>query len=147
MSKRNTHELSKDDVISIDSGKIEFSSDQDFNQGLLLIHAEWCGHCKQLMPKFEYLSKTFRDIKNTNQLNGKPVNCKNIPELSSIEESSGINIKFVNGYPTIYKMDKPENSDENSSKIFILSPYGEGREIKDLIQPFIDTTTLEFTKN
>ena len=138
MSKQNTFELSKNDVNSFNSEKIKFTKDKDFEYGLLLIHAEWCGHCKNLMPKYKILSNTFRNIKETNKLNKQEVEWENIPELLAIEQSSGINIDSVNGYPTIYIMNS-ENKKE-----FTLTPYEGGREIKDLIEPFIEDTTIKF---
>jgi thiol-disulfide isomerase/thioredoxin len=57
---------------------------------LVLFHAEWCGHCRNLMPIWDALEKTI------------PKNLINIVKISCVEKKEKCdNLKFIKGYPTI----------------------------------------------
>ncbi|KAG5446547.1 putative protein disulfide-isomerase ER-60 [Clonorchis sinensis] len=65
----------------------------------IMFHAPWCGHCKQLMPKFESLAKTL----------------KNEPTLSLVTYDATANDVpspfTVTGFPTLYFV--PKNAKNN----------------------------------
>ena len=62
--------------------------------GLVLVHAEWCGHCKQMMPHFDMLAHRWKE---------RPVNFGKIESTALKKGGEGaldIGDLNVTGYPT-----------------------------------------------
>jgi len=81
---------------------------------LVEFYAPWCGHCKQLAPKYEELAKVFAGDKNVV-----------IAKLDATEYGEIGNKYDVTGYPTIKFF--PAGSSEPES-------YEKGREVEDMVQ-------------
>lgn len=45
-------------VVGLTMNKMIFENDND---ALIMVHAEWCGHCKDFMPKFKDLAGKLKD--------------------------------------------------------------------------------------
>ena len=86
----------------------------DTSQHVLVeFYAPWCGHCKQLAPKYEQLAQVFAGESSV--------------VIASVDasESEGLATKYdVSGYPTIKFF--PADSTEPES-------YDGGRELEDLV--------------
>lgn len=62
---------------------------------LALFHAEWCGYCKEFMPKWE---ETVAQLNNTKTKNGKKIKCVAV----EADKDKGVMKEYnVSGYPTI----------------------------------------------
>jgi hypothetical protein len=76
--------------------KLKYDSNMKNPKGpcVIVIHANWCGHCKTLMPKFENEIVTSHDFNS--ELEG-------LVTLGSVEETYYNKEKFgeIDGYPTI----------------------------------------------
>ena len=67
-------------------------------KSMVLFHADWCGHCKKLMPQWDQLSSKWNDTQDEVQF--IKVECGNPKEN---EEHRKIMEKYnIQGYPTIY---------------------------------------------
>lgn len=64
-----------------------------------VVHAKWCGHCKDLMPKWEEFSQ--ENIKG-GQYNGIHVNAYEEQQNKALIEQKGIK---VGGFPHFYSID------------------------------------------
>jgi len=71
-----------------DSDEVEDFANQGQNGDLVLFFAEWCGHCKKLMPHFNKLMQNY---------NGNV----RIVKIDSDENPQLINSHNVRGFPTI----------------------------------------------
>ena len=78
---------------------------------IILFHANWCGHCKTLMP----IWKEFKTKINTEEYN--------IIEIES-ENSFVQKIKILKGYPTIYYINIKKNE---------TIEYNDNRDLESLI--------------
>ena len=72
---------------------------------ILLIHADWCGHCKQLMPQWDDMSKQI-DNNDDRVLTIKKIEVSDLDsELANLENAGIIDVNVmkpnVNGYPTM----------------------------------------------
>jgi len=65
---------------------------------LILFHAEWCGHCKQLMPIWDALEKIIPD----NKLNIVKISCVKKEEICK-------SLNIIKGYPTIIFVNSKKN--------------------------------------
>ena len=92
---------------------------------LILFHAEWCGHCKALMPIWNKLKAMIE--KNT----------INLVKISCVKKQEQCNkMKFIKGYPTIIFVPivKTLNNDDNLQNKMII--YN-GERTADSIIKFI----------
>lgn len=80
----------------------------------VMFHAPWCGHCKQLMPKFESLAKKLKD-EPTLSLVTYDATANDVPKSYT-----------VTGFPTLYFVPK---NDKNNPK-----SYEGSREEEDLLK-------------
>ena len=65
-------------------------SQNDTTPSIVLFHADWCGHCKKLMPDWIKFEKDYHGKKGINVI-----------KIESEEDKSLIKLHGVNGYPTI----------------------------------------------
>jgi len=88
------------------------------NPGLLLIHAEWCGHCKRFLPTFQSLCKILNK-------RGNDFPCIAI-ESEELKKDGGVvsNALDVRGYPSLKFFDQYGK---------IISDYNGNRSEKDLL--------------
>jgi len=84
-------------------------------------YAPWCGHCKQLDPKYKKLAKSLSK-------NGKIVIAKMDATANDVPPPFD-----VTGFPTIYFV--PANDKRNPIK------YEGGREVEDMKQYLLDQTS------
>ena len=65
-------------------------SPNDTTPTIVLFHADWCGHCKKLMPEWIKFEKAYHGKKGVNVL-----------KIESDEDKSIMKLHGINGYPTI----------------------------------------------
>jgi thiol-disulfide isomerase/thioredoxin len=66
--------------------------------GMLLVHAEWCGHCVRFMPQYKKLSEKLKDTfpftaveeSQMNKQTQKKIGVKGYPSLYFFDESGKI---------------------------------------------------------
>jgi len=108
---------------------------------VVVIHANWCGFCKTLMPKFE------NQIVTSDEFNSE---LEGLLTLGSIEEADYDNdmakkiFGSIDGYPTIRYI--YFNKDGKTSKSFDLPPKIP-REPKDIIGWINDAVKNDAVKN
>ncbi len=68
------------------------------NPGILLVHADWCGHCKRFIPVYKELADTFSK-------NGDRFNVFSI-ESAELTDKNVVQRLNVVGFPTIYFFDQ-----------------------------------------
>jgi len=112
--------------------KLNHESDIKTPKGphVVVIHAKWCGHCTELIPKWE------KDVITSDQFDPE---LKDILTLESIEDKVYSTVKDVfgevDGYPTIRYIDFDENGKpikDNNGVIMIDANVP--REPKDIIK-------------
>lgn len=81
-------------IISLyNSGSLSESfqvTSNDTTPTIVLFHADWCGHCKKLMPDWIKFEKAYHGKKGVN-----------VVKIESDEDKSIMKLHGVNGYPTI----------------------------------------------
>jgi len=97
-NKINSNQFNEDEEINEDHEKInEDKTKSKINKklnSLVLFYAEWCGHCKSLMPTWNALT----DLIPKDLINMVKISCvKKQKECSTIKE--------ISGYPTIIFVD------------------------------------------
>ena len=65
-------------------------SENDTTPVVVMFHANWCGHCKKLMPEWMKFEKAYHGKKGIN-----------VVKIESDEDKSLVKLHGVNGYPTI----------------------------------------------
>jgi thiol-disulfide isomerase/thioredoxin len=65
-------------------------SENDTTPTIVLFHANWCGHCKKLIPEWINFEKIYHSTKGINVI-----------KIESEENKSLMKLHDVNGYPTI----------------------------------------------
>jgi len=65
-------------------------SENDTTPVVVMFHANWCGHCKELMPEWMKFEKAYHGKKGIN-----------VVKIESDEDKSLVKLHGVNGYPTI----------------------------------------------
>ncbi len=70
--------------------------------GLLLVHANWCGHCTRYFPKYKQLAKLFPEDGDflITHIESEELNKKNVKQCLG---------EFVQGFPTLLFFDKNGN--------------------------------------
>jgi thiol-disulfide isomerase/thioredoxin len=92
---------------------------------LVLIHAEWCGHCKALMPQWNDMKRQLLKDNSYTLENIKEIESEELYKLDDINRDyieDGNNI-YADGYPTMGKI-------QNGSFV----RYQGGRSTPELIQ-------------
>jgi thioredoxin-like negative regulator of GroEL len=108
---------------------------------VVVIHANWCGHCKTLIPKFE------NEIVTSDEFNSE---LEGLLTLGSIEEADYDNdiakkiFGSIDGYPTIRYIYFSEDGKQLNS--FDLPPKTP-REPKDIIAWINDAVKNDVVKN
>ena len=101
--------------LSMNKNKIKqhlLNNDFDKNEKVfVLIHANWCGYCKEALPKFMEAQKIIKNDSNCN-VNIEEYECDEYPELKNI----------ASGYPTFLEI--------VNNKI---NPYEGPREVDDIV--------------
>lgn len=81
-------------------------------KSMVLFHANWCGHCKKLMPEWDKLSNKWNDAQDNVQF--IKVECGNPKEN---EEHKKIMEKYnIQGYPTIYVFENGKGREYTKSR-------------------------------
>ena len=90
------------------------ASAEDFEQeiagkkALVLFHADWCGHCKKFMPKWNEISQEINALEKGVKL--IKVECG---DSSNNENHAKVMKKYsIKGYPTILSFDESGNHSE-----------------------------------
>ena len=128
--------LSESDVSKLSNNSITFTREPDCKEGILLIYADWCGHCVRFKPVYEYLTEIFdtlyKDGSYKLNKNETLISTKNsVPKFWAIKhDEKRDDIKFVRGFPSIYII-----SDINDKKGNMKLHSGE-RNIEDLLKYF-----------
>ena len=65
-------------------------SPNDTTPTIVLFHADWCGHCKKLMPEWTKFEKAYHGKKGVN-----------VVKIESDDDKSIMKLHGVSGYPTI----------------------------------------------
>jgi thiol-disulfide isomerase/thioredoxin len=87
-----------------------------------LVHAEWCGHCQELKPKWDEMRTR---LQKTPSIEIKEVEVSNTIGLSKLKETHPS--LEINGYPTIFKINRVGKDDSIQ--------YYEGvREVDSLVK-------------
>ena len=128
--------LKESDII-LKPNKIIFKGEKPTcKEGMLLIYADWCGHCVRFKPTYEYLTDIFNKLyKSGNCALNKNESIKSekgkAPLFWAIQhDDNRSDIKFVKGYPSIYIVRDIDNGEG------ALEPCEGGRDIEDLLQKF-----------
>ena len=88
--------------------------------GIVLVFAEWCGHCQALRPTWDDMVKQIDD----NKYDVVEINSDNQEEeIQSLKNKYEVDDISVNGYPTIGSIKNKE-----------FTPYNGSRNIKDLMK-------------
>ena len=105
---------------------------------VVVIHANWCGHCKTLMPKFE------NEIVTSPNFNPE---LEGLLSLGSVEENDYNKKIFgeVDGYPTIRYIRFSQHGKPLGSSIDL--PADIPRESKDIIDWINDVVKNDVVKN
>jgi len=92
----------------------EFEQTISGKKALVLFHAEWCGHCKKLMPEWDKASEEVKAMENENVMLVK-VECGN-PKKD--ETHADVMNKYnIKGYPTIISFDESgQHSEYNGER-------------------------------
>tara|TARA_B100001248_G_C27345758_1_gene438647 strand:+ start:507 stop:1022 length:516 start_codon:yes stop_codon:yes gene_type:complete len=65
-------------------------NENDTTPSIVLFHADWCGHCKKLIPDWIKFEKDYHGKKGINVI-----------KIESEEDKSLMKLHEINGYPTI----------------------------------------------
>ena len=65
-----------------------------------LVHAEWCGHCKELKPKWDEMKSKINPSQSHIEI--KEVEESDTAEISELKQNHSS--LEINGYPTIFKI-------------------------------------------
>lgn len=65
-----------------------------------LVHAEWCGHCKELKPKWDEMKSKINPSQSHIEI--KEVKESDTAEISELKQNHSS--LEINGYPTIFKI-------------------------------------------
>tara|TARA_Y100000389_G_scaffold130371_1_gene127781 strand:- start:611 stop:1279 length:669 start_codon:yes stop_codon:yes gene_type:complete len=82
-------------------------------KALVLFHAEWCGHCKKLMPEWDKASEEVKAMENENVMLVK-VECGD-PKKDETH-ADAMNKYNIKGYPTIISFDESGQHSEYNGK-------------------------------
>ena len=99
---------------------------------VIVIHAEWCGHCKDFMPVFD------NQIVPSNNFDEE---LKDLLTLSSVEEKEYLNAKHlfgeIDGYPTVRYITFDESGKplkDNNGAIMKIDAANIPRKAKDITE-------------
>ena len=111
--------------------------DTKCKEGLLLVYADWCGHCRQFKPTYNYLTDMFNNFERKGRY--KKFNISgNIPKLFAIDHDQNNKIS-VSSFPTIFKLTGMSCDRNKKMVVAKLSDYKSGRSIDDIINSFTNT--------
>lgn len=114
--------LKSEKIPEANDGPVKVVVGETFNQivndptkdVLIEFYAPWCGHCKNLEPKFNELGEKFKDVKDI-VIAKMDATANDVPEPFKVE-----------GFPTLYWA--PMNDKKNPKK------YQSGREVSDFAE-------------
>uniref|UniRef100_A0A6C0B8I3 Thioredoxin domain-containing protein n=1 Tax=viral metagenome TaxID=1070528 RepID=A0A6C0B8I3_9ZZZZ len=75
---------------------------------LLLIHANWCGHCQHLMPEWKKMKEILKDNENVSVHEIENDDSDKEHRLSKFSQKNGGNKVSVRGFPTIIRFENGE---------------------------------------
>lgn len=87
-----------------------------------LVHAEWCGHCQELKPKWDVMRTR---LQKTPSIEIKEVEVSDTIGLSNLKETHPS--LEINGYPTIFKINRVGKDDS-------IQYYEGAREVDSLVK-------------
>jgi thiol-disulfide isomerase/thioredoxin len=99
-----------------------------------LIHAEWCGHCKGLKPKWEHIVNVWRTKHDIHIVDIEEQEMKT--KLAELNRTYGTNVALQIGFPTIFLI-------HTSNKK--VDYYNGKHEIKTIMKWVIDHTKKRHT--
>ena len=134
----NLNLLTKNDIEEISKNSITFKKSPNCKEGMLLIYADWCPHCVQFKPDYEYLTKMFNDFHKNNKYVFTDENNKNItlsskcaPKLWAINHTDNTNLfNEVEEYPSIYVINNIKNNTGT------MELFGETRTLDNILKVF-----------
>ena len=96
----------------ITDSNIIFSDNPNCCEGMILVYADWCPHCVDFKPTYNYLTRLFDDLDKGGKVklnNNKVIigNKSQVPKLWAMNidnhknNPKGKNLEFVQGFPTI----------------------------------------------
>lgn len=105
--------------------------------GLLLVYVDWCGHCRQFKPTYNYLTDMFNNFERKGHY--KKFNISgDIPKLFAIDHDQNKKIP-VSSFPTIFKITEMSRDKNKKMVVAKLSDYKSERSFDDIINSFTDT--------
>lgn len=118
--------MNKEEIVETNKVNVKKKLDKKL-PSLILFHAEWCGHCKTLIPIWDAVAKLI------------PSEKLNVLKVSCVEkEKECSNIKEVKGYPTIMFVNLKENN---------IVTYSGERTPESIIKFINDSTGENIIKN
>lgn len=75
---------------------------------VLLIHANWCGHCQHLLPEWKKMKETLKDNKNISVHEIENGDSDKEHRLTELGKRTGGNKISVRGFPTILRFENGE---------------------------------------
>ena len=118
--------------------------DTKCKEGLLLVYADWCGHCRQFKPTYSYLTDMFNNFERRGRYKNFSIS-GTIPKLFAIDHDQNDKIP-VSGFPTIFKISDVSCDMNKKTVNAVLKPYENGRSIKDIINSFTNTEISNLKK-
>ena len=106
-------------------------------EGLLLVYADWCGHCRQFKPIYTYLTEMFNQLEQGDQYKNFKIS-GNKPKLFAIDHEQNNKVP-VTSFPTIFKITDMSCDTNKKTVSGKLSDYKSGRSFNDIINSFTNT--------
>ena len=106
-------------------------------EGLLLVYADWCGHCRQFKPTYSYLTEMFDKFKMDNKYKKFKI-VGPVPKLFAIDYEQNDKVP-TSSFPTLFKIIDMSHDTNKKTVNATLKPHTSGRSINDIINSFTDT--------
>lgn len=109
------------------------------NFDVILVKANWCGHCKHFEPIFENTKKYFKENKST--INFKSFDFANESVKNDFDKEYGAFSQYIDGFPTIFiKYEK-----DNDVKYTTVEPSKQDINVEESLR--LRKATKEFANN